>query len=330
MKNVINITQDDNWRKILKVIKTKFNTLPLTNIFKLFRKWEIKINWKNAKEDDEVKTWDEIVIFTKEIISQKTKISNKISESFFRKNFKVIYEDEWILAVNKPAWIAVHPGTKHYQGKTMIDLAEHYIKNKYWKSFIQLVHRIDSDTSWVLIFAKNWQILRDLNELIKEKKVTKHYTTLVFWKVKNKSWKIVTQIEKKEWEKFNSMIIPDKKTENSQEAITHYKVKEYFWDLASLLDIDLKTWKMHQIRVHTKSIWHPIVLDKMYWDFKKNREFENKFWLKRQFLHAYLLEFTHPTTWQKIKINAELSSDLKACLNILFWKSTKWNNNLVD
>ena len=314
MKHTIKISHDDDGRRLWKIIKNAFSSLPLTNIFKLFRKWEIKINGKRANAEDYVKFWDEITVFSKESTPKIIKEKNKISEYFFKKNFHVLYEDKDILAVNKPAWIAVHQGTKHYQGQTMIDLAEHYIDVKYWKLFVQLVHRIDSDTSWILLFAKSWKTLRAMNQLIKDKLMTKYYYTLVFWKLNKPSWKIISQIEKHEWKKFNSMIVPKSKTENSVEAITHYKVKKHFWSTATLLDIDLKTWRMHQIRVHTNHIWHPVIGDKMYWDFKQNREFEKQFWLKRQFLHAYYVKFKHPDSHKTIEIKAELSEDLKKCL----------------
>ena len=313
MKHTIKITSDEAWRRLWKIIKNNFSSLPLTNIFKLFRKWEVKINWKKANTEDILKIWDEVSIFTRDVIAKVIKTKNKISEKFFNENFKVIYEDKDILAVNKPAWVAVHPGTKHYQGQTMIDLAEHYIEKEYWKLFIQLVHRIDADTSWVLIFAKSGKTLIGMNELIKNREMEKCYYGLVFWKFAEKKWTIKTFLEKIEWAKFNKMQI----SKSGLTAITHYKVINEFKiknDSLSLLDINLETWRMHQIRVHVKAKRHPLVLDKMYWDFEKNRDFEKKFWLKRQFLHAYYVKFIHPDTWRKVEIRAELNNDLKKCL----------------
>ena len=310
MKHSIKISLNDDWRKLWKIIKHNFSTLPLTNIHKLFRKW------KKAKSEDMVHVWDEVLIFTKDEISKNIKIKNKISEKYFSNNFKVIYEDEDILAANKPAWPAVHPGTKHYQWQTMIDLAEHYIEKKYWNSFIKLLHRIDADTSWILLFAKNWKTLRDMNELIKNKNMQKHYYALVFWKFWYKKWTIKTFLEKVEWSKFNIMKVSNKWLT----SVTHYKVISEFKidkSFLSLLDINLETWRMHQIRVHVKAKWHPLVQDKVYWDFEKNRDFEKQFWLKRQFLHSYMVSFIHPNTWKKIEIKAELSNDLKHCLEKL-------------
>lgn len=320
MKNELTISKNDEWRKLEKVVKKYFQDLSLWKINKLFREWEIKINKKKAKKDDIIMSWDILTVYTKE----ETKISTwekkwtYVSERFFTENFHIIYEDDDILAVNKPAWIAVHPWSGHHYWRTMIDLAEHYINMSSNDWFIQLAHRLDADTSWVLLFAKNGLALRNINDQMKKHETEKYYYALVFGKMPKSEWTIKTEIERVEWDKFNKIRIVGKKTSASKTSITEYKVISFNKEARlSLLDINIKTWRMHQIRVHMKSQWTSLVMDQIYWDFRLNRQFHKQYWLKRQFLHAYFIKFKHPDTWKEIEIKADMTKDLENVLESL-------------
>lgn len=309
MKQSFKLSINDDWRKLWKIIRAHFSTLPLSYIHKLFRLWDVKVNNKKSKAEELVHTWDEITIYTKEEPAQKTKKEPFVSDSFFNNNFDVLYEDNDILAVNKPSWIAVHPWTAHYTGRTMIDLASHYLKE--W--FVQLVHRLDVETSWVLIFAKNWVALRAINDLISEREAEKHYQAIVFGHLSKKSGTIRTELDKVEYSKYNKMQVCKQKTASSKTSITEYKVIEEIWNL-SLLDINLHTWRMHQIRIHFSSIWHPVVWDKMYWNFTLNKEFTRLYWPKRLFLHAYSLKFIHPISSKSIELKAPIPKEFTQTL----------------
>lgn len=312
MKQIFKIKEEDNWRKVKRVVKKLFQNLTLWDIQKLFRKGDVKINWKKAQTDFEVKKWDELMVFSYTENKEKEKKEFTVSEGFFKKNFKKIFEDDEILILNKPAWVAVHPWTNHYHGRTMIDLAQHYLK---WE-FVQLVHRLDADTSGVLLFAKKADSLRNLNQQMKSKETWKKYYSLVFWKLKDDSWVLKIAVKRVEGDRYAKVQVAKKWDKDAKYSATHFKIKEQFWRY-SLLDIKLETWRMHQIRVHMESIWNPLVLDQMYWNFKLNKKFTQDFWLKRQFLHSYFLEINHPKTWEKISFTAELAKDLQNTLDLL-------------
>ena len=360
MKKEFFIKEEDNWRKIFKIIKKNFKELQLWDIQKIFRKKDVKINSKRAKQDDSAVLWDKISIFiwwemeknfekNKKFLDKKEK-SKKIFpvlEKFFQENFKIIYEDEEILVADKPAWIAVHPWSNHPEWKTMICLAKYYLnkKNPNSDNFIQLAHRLDADTSWVLLFAKKSDSLRNVNEQIKKRKVDKKYFALIKWEItewldeNKKSWKIICLVkrqdfnENKSWknssgkslERFWKKVILAKKWDkDALSSQTNFIISKIFnskiwWKIEkfSLMDLNIKTWRMHQIRVHMESKWTPLVMDQMYWNFWFNKIFQKEIWLKRHFLHSYFFEITHPKTWKKIKFESEISEDLKNCLKNL-------------
>ena len=335
MKKEFFIKEQNNWRKIFKIIKDNFKELQLWEIQKIFRKKDVKINWKRAKQEDSAKLWDKISIFiwwdaeknfekNKKILEKKWKFSQKkeVSEKFFKENFKIIFEDWEILVADKPAWIAVHPGSNHPEWKTMICLAKYYLeqKNPWWDNFIQLAHRLDADTSWVLLFAKKSDSLRNINEQIKKRKVEKKYFALIKWEIKEKKWKIICLVKRTNWDNWDKVILAKKWDKDALISQTNFEIKEKFlknWEKFSLMDLNIKTWRMHQIRVHMKAQWTPLVMDQMYWDFWFNRKFQKENWLKRHFLHSYFFEINHPKTWKKIKFNSDLSEDLKNCLKKL-------------
>lgn len=342
MKKTFKITEKDNWRKIFKIIKDNFKELQLWDIQKIFRQKDVKINWKRVKQDEIAKKWDEISIFiwwemeknfekNKKFLEKTWKILDKnkknfVSEKNFQENFKIIFEDEEILVADKPAWIAVHPWSNHPEWKTMICFAKYYLekKNPWWDNFIQLAHRLDADTSWVLLFAKKSETLRKINEMIKKRKVEKKYFALIKWEIREKSWKIICLVKRTDWKNWDKVILAKKWDKNALISQTNFKIIKTFskkiWDKIekfSLMDLNIKTWRMHQIRVHMKSKWTPLIMDQIYWDFKFNKIFQKEIWLKRHFLHSYFFEITHPTTWKKIKFKLKISDDLKKCLKNL-------------
>lgn len=364
MKKEFTIKEQDNWRKIFKIIKDNFKELPLWDIQKIFRKKDVKINWKRAKQEDSAKKWDKISIFiwweaekkfekNKKFLEKTWKVLQRkeVSEKFFKDNFKIIFEDEDILVADKPAWLAVHPWSNHAAWKTMICLAKYYLeqKNPWWDNFIQLAHRLDADTSWVLLFAKKSDSLRFINNEIKTRKVEKKYFALIKWEIKTEidknwknknSWKIICLVKRvntdnkfnnqnnwknwNSWTSWNKVILAKKWDKDALMSQTNFKISEKFsskiWNKLekfSLVDLNIKTWRMHQIRVHMESKWTPLVMDQMYWDFWFNKDFQKENWLKRHFLHSYFFEITHPKTWKKIKFNSDLSDDLKDCLKKL-------------
>jgi 23S rRNA pseudouridine1911/1915/1917 synthase len=221
-------------------------------------------------------------------------------------DIKIIYEDDDIIAVNKPAGIIVHG---------VVDSLVDWLIKKYQgiknvgedKSRPGIVHRLDKDTSGVLLIAKNQKTFEYLKEQFQKRKIKKKYIALVWGKLKGEKGIIDLPIgkSKSDFRKKSTR----KAIGKIREAITEYKtlqvVKSSAFDNYTLVEVYPKTGRTHQIRVHFKAIGHPIVCDKLYGPKKQ----ECPFGLSRHFLHASSLELTLPNG-ARIKLEADLPEDL--------------------
>jgi len=199
----------------------------------------------------------------------------------------ILYEDDNLLILNKKAGITIHPSEKT-RSTTLIQGLHFYGAKKGFKP--HLVHRLDRDTSGVLVIAKNVKTARTLSHMFRNRLVKKEYITLVSGKI------------------FGDGFI-DKPLDGS-EALTEYKVLENFRD-TSLLRVILHTGRTHQIRKHFALIGNPVVGDILYGDKKVNELFKKKHNLRRQFLHCIRISFTNPSEPGVISIKAPLPDDLE-------------------
>jgi len=227
-------------------------------------------------------------------------------------DIKIIYEDKDILAINKPAGLLVHPALKTHE-KTLVDwLVEKYPEVKNVGDLPELrpgiVHRLDKDTSGVLLIAKNQRAFEYLKLQFQNRKIKKKYIALVHGDVKPpggaKSGVIELPIAKSKKD-FRKRSAAGKLAGKTRDAITEYKIIEKF-SKYTLLDVFPKTGRTHQIRVHFREIGHPIVCDKLY-------GFKNAFCpseIKQHFLHANYLEFVLPNG-SLARIEADLPFDME-------------------
>ena len=185
-----------------------------------------------------------------------------------------------------------------------------------------LVHRIDRDTSWLILIAKKKDILTKLVQDFKENKnIEKIYMAFVFWKLKNKSWVINKKLLRVENAKNENKV---QVSENGKKAITIYKVVwEYeletknWKETISILEVKIKTGRMHQIRVHLSYLWNPIIWDNRYWDKKKNAYIAKELLLKRQALHSKEIELFHYGINRKLIFEAPLKKDMQKFLSAI-------------
>lgn len=224
---------------------------------------------------------------------------------------KIIYQDQDILVIEKPAGLVVHLIKPEDKGTLVNQLIDQFpeIKNVGEDPLRPgIVHRLDKDTSGLMVIAKNNLAFSFLKEQFQERKITKKYLALVFGKVKDKKGTITKSIgfSKKDYKKRTPLL-----DENSKKAWTEYKVLKYFKDY-SLLEVLIKTGRTHQIRVHLTSIGHPIAGDNQY-KFKRQIPPQG---LERQFLHAFYLKFKLPSG-KIMKFKSELSDDLRNVLEKL-------------
>lgn len=263
-------------------LSTLFSDFSRSYIQKIIDRWQVKINWKTINKNIKIKKNDNIEL---DIIIEKSNIKwEKIK-------IDIVYEDENIIIVNKDAGINTHPVPwENWKTWTLVNALLHHSKNLSvinWEERPWIVHRLDKDTSGLIMVAKNDMMMKYLQEQIQNRKVDKYYIAIVYWIIKDNKFKIESYIWRHPTDKTK---MTAKNPINPKIAITHWKVIDYIDEKYTLVEMKLETWRTHQIRVHLSSIWYPIIWDKIYWDQKINKEVFEKYWLNRQALHSYKLE----------------------------------------
>ena len=218
----------------------------------------------------------------------------------------ILFEDDDIIILNKPAGLVIHPATGHTQD-TLVNALLYHVPSisKLHPERPGIVHRLDRDTSGVMVVAKNELSLKDLQAQFKARKVKKIYLTLVYGTPKSPKGIIDVPLGRDPQHRQRFAARADGKP-----ARTHYAVIETFEGF-SLLSVKLETGRTHQIRVHLAWLEHPVVGDTVY-GYKKNR-----LRAKRQFLHANQLSFAHPRTGKALHFEAPLHADLQEILDSL-------------
>lgn len=298
-----------------KFVRKVLKNAPLSVIYKLFRKKDIKVNghWQDAKYV--ISSGEEITIFIKDEQYDEFKKKQVIVTSDKIKSW-IIYEDENVLLINKPRGVLVQKNNK--DDEALDDMVISYLteKKEYNGSGAYVpapAHRLDRNTAGIIIFGKNLPALQYLSKVITDKnKITKKYLTLVKGHI-DKEGEIVLPLLKKQ-----THVEVD--YQNGKESITRYKLVKYVGE-HSLVEVELLTGRTHQIRVHMSKIGHPVIGDAKYGDFKLNNEIEEKYRFKNQFLVAYHLSFNNVDGPLK-KINKKsfeisLPNDLMELLNKL-------------
>jgi len=302
----------------------KFVAENLTNISRskiksLIEKGLITVNKFKKDPDYKLELNDKISI------NQKTEESSKLLGEDIRLN--IVYEDEDILIINKPAGLVVHPGAGNKSG-TLVNALIHYCGNSLStigdKSRPGIVHRIDKDTSGLLVIAKNDSAHLNLAKQFEEHTINRKYIALCWGKLKPTAGKLVSLISRSNKNRIKMMSSKIK----GKEAITNYKTIETYFDkkgdtYASLVECKLETGRTHQIRVHMTYLGNSIVGDDKY--KKKYKKLKNIDMgidssisnLDRQFLHAKTLGFIHPTTNEEMIFSSILPQELNNLLKML-------------
>jgi len=234
----------------------------------------------------------------------------------------IVYEDDQLLIVNKEPGMVVHPGHGNYSG-TLVNALAYHFENLPMNSSERpgLVHRIDKDTSGLLVVAKTEQAMTHLTKQFADKTSEREYIALVWGNVKEDSGTIEGNIDRHPKDRMQMSVYPD--GDQGRHAITHYKVVERL-GYVTLVSCKLETGRTHQIRVHMKYIGHTLFNDARYGGdiilkgttFTKYKQFiDNCFkTLPRQALHAKTLGFEHPETKEFVRFNSELPKDMTDCI----------------
>ena len=281
--------------------------VPKTHVYRIIRSGEVRVNKGRASADSRIATGDVVRL-------PPVRISDKVAEKAAHpapgREFPVLLEDEAMLALNKPAGVAVHGGSGVSFG-----VIEQLRQARPQAKLLELVHRLDRDTSGIVLVAKKRSALKHLQDQFRERETGKTYLALVQgeWPARNKVidlplHKYLLQgKDGTEGERRVRVTTPE--DPEGMRSITLVKVAERLKG-CTLLEVTIKTGRTHQIRVHLASQGHPIAGDDKYGDFEWNKNLQKQ-GHKRMFLHAWRLQFNHPVSGERVELNAELPTELQ-------------------
>jgi 23S rRNA pseudouridine1911/1915/1917 synthase len=284
----------------------------------------VLVNNKEIKQNYKIKPFDQIVIYS-DLSPESTEVVPE------KMDLNIVYEDEDLLIINKPAGLVVHPGSGNYNG-TLLNGVAYYLQQQDPAISEQLlprfglVHRIDKNTSGLLALAKSDKAMRHLAKQFYDHTVKRKYMALVWGDMVNDNGTVIAHVGRNQ--RFRKLFEAYPEGDHGKEAITHYRVLERL-NYVTLVECVLETGRTHQIRVHMKHLGHPLFNDDFYGGdrivkgtvYSKYKQFvDNCFAIcTRQALHAKTLGFTHPTTGKEMFFETELPEDMDKVIN-------KWRN----
>jgi len=310
---MIGVDADSAGQRLDNFLLRHLKGVPKTHVYRIIRSGEVRINKGRASADTRVQEGDQVRL-------PPVRVSEKIAEKAERpapaREFPILLEDEHLIALDKPAGTAVHGGSGVSFG-----VIEQLRQARPQAKFLELVHRLDRETSGILLVAKKRSALTHLQDQFRERETGKTYLALVLgaWPANKKV--IDTPLHKylqADGERRVRVTAPE--DPDGMRSITLVKVRSTVparpdagLPAFSLLEVTIKTGRTHQIRVHLASQGHAIAGDEKYGDFDLNRHL-HKHGLKRMFLHAWRLQFNHPASGERTELLAPLPPDLASFL----------------
>ena len=301
MENLsFNINSEEEGQRIDKYLSIMIEGKSRSFVQGLIDEKKVKANSKVIKSNYKIKKGDFIEVEVPEPV--------ELNVSAEEMNLDIVYEDEDVLVVNKEKGIVVHPAPGNYTGTLVNGILHHCSDLSGINGVIRpgIVHRIDKDTSGILVIAKNDEAHNDLAAQFKEHSIKREYYALVEGKFSNVKGSVDKPISRDKKERIKMAINSDGKR-----AVTHYEVLEQYDKGVSFVKCTLETGRTHQIRVHMASIGHPLVGDLVY-GYKRQ-----KFNIEGQALHAKTLGFIHPRTKEYMEFTSELPHYFKELLEKL-------------
>jgi 23S rRNA pseudouridine955/2504/2580 synthase len=284
--------------------------VPRTHVYRLLRKGEVRVNSKRARPDQRLATGDRIRLppVRRPEAAEPGAVRSPSPSLQKLVTAAIVYEDDDLLVLNKPAGVAVHGGSGMAHGVIEVLRAVRPEAKE-----LDLVHRLDRETSGCLLVAKRRAALRDLHAQLREGLAEKRYLALVCgkWNLGQKRIELpLATGERRGGERHVAV------RTHGQMAVSTFRPVQFFGNVASLVEVEIGTGKTHQIRVHAAYAGHPVAGDDKYGDRERNEELKS-YGLNRMFLHAASIGVTRPGTREPLHVSAPLSAELHAVLEAL-------------
>ncbi len=323
VKTVV-VSEDCAGQRLDNFLLRQLKGVPKTHVYRIIRSGEVRINKGRVSADSRVQSGDAVrlppVRISQRIAEKTMAMAENAAREAPRRDFSILLEDEHLIAIDKPAGLAVHGGSGVSFG-----VIEQLRMARPEAKFLELVHRLDRDTSGILLVAKKRSALKHLQDQFRERETGKTYLAMVAG-----AWPANKKVLDKPLHKY---LLPDgerrvkvvaRDDPDGMSSVTLVKVLRRGATVhpvdpttgagCSLLEVTLKTGRTHQIRVHLATEGHPILGDDKYGDFQLNKALSRSNQvpgLKRMFLHAWRLQFNHPASSERIELLAPLPHELE-------------------
>ena len=304
--SLVTVDENSDGQRLDNFLMRQLKGVPKTHVYRIIRSGEVRINKGRAQADTRVHTGDVVRLPP---VRVSDKIAEKLDNPAPAREFPILLEDDHLIAIDKPAGVAVHGGSGVSFG-----VIEQLRRARPQAKFLELVHRLDRETSGILLVAKKRSALTNLQDQFRERETGKTYLALVVG-----AWPANKKVLDKPLVKFllpgkdghdgeRRVKVTSKNDPLGMKAVTLVKVAQKS-EKFTLLEVTIKTGRTHQIRVHLASEGFAIAGDDKYGDFEVNKALQKQ-GLKRMFLHAWRLQFNHPATGERVALTAELPTEL--------------------
>lgn len=302
----VDITADDGGQRIDNFLLRQLKNVPRSRVYRLLRRGEVRVNGKRIGPEYRLATGDRVRIppMRHEAVTGPSRVPDALIDRVRR---SIVHEDADLIVLDKPAGLAVHGGSGIDFGVIEALRADRP------KESLELAHRLDRETSGVLLIARRRSSLRELHRLMREGRVEKHYLALVAgqWQLGRK--RIDVPLATRQLQGGERVV---KARAGGKASATLFRPVEFFGKRATLMDVAIETGRTHQIRVHAAYAGHPVAGDDKYGDRELNERLR-KLGLNRMFLHAQTVSFVWPESEREFTASVPLDDELKAVLDRL-------------
>jgi 23S rRNA pseudouridine955/2504/2580 synthase len=303
---LVEIAVDDEGQRVDNFLLRELKSVPRSRVYRILRRGEVRVNGKRVKPEYRLVAGDRLRLppVRVDVQPRERRVPSSVLDIV---RHAIVHEDRELLVINKPAGLAVHGGSGLDFGVIEALRADRPEES------LELVHRLDRETSGCLLVARRRSSLRALHALMREGLVEKRYLALVAGQWPHGKARIDAPLKTRQLQSGERMV---RAQPGGKEALSVFAPVEFFGKRATLVEVDLKTGRTHQIRVHALHAGHPVAGDDKYGDRDFNQQMR-ELGLERMFLHAIAIAFTWPGTERQFDVSVPLDAELKSVLDRL-------------